>query len=201
MPLGQKARRTRTSILAAAAGEFSTRGYLATTMGDIAAAAGLGLGSVYQYFRDRTDVVAALTHNAVRGIERGTDVRWRVDEGVAGLERILTNFIRSYSASGGMARIWEEVSFVDPSLAELRREMGRLFTRPVENELRRAQATGALPADVDPTTAARALTAMVDRWCYVTYVFDPPIGGPPTPEEAGRDLARLWARAVGMQIS
>jgi hypothetical protein len=37
---------------------------------------------------------------------------------------------------------------------------------------------------------------MVDRFCYVTYVFDPPETGPPEPEEAASLLAQLWANAI-----
>ena len=40
---------------------------------------------------------------------------------------------------------------------------------------------------------------MVDRCCYVTYVFDPPQDGPPPPQESAHMLTELWASAVGLQ--
>jgi hypothetical protein len=39
---------------------------------------------------------------------------------------------------------------------------------------------------------------MVDRYCYVIYVFDPPEDGPPSAEESARLLTELWASAVGL---
>jgi hypothetical protein len=43
-----------------------------------------------------------------------------------------------------------------------------------------------------------ALSGMVDRYCYVTYVFDPPEAGPPPAAESADLLTRLWASAVGL---
>ncbi len=64
--------------------------------------------------------------------------------------------------------------------------------------MERAQRAGKLDIDLDPALAARALTGMVDRYCYVTYVFDPPDAGSPSSEESAAVLAQLWARAIGI---
>src|SRR4029077_5394250 len=39
---------------------------------------------------------------------------------------------------------------------------------------------------------------MVDRYCYVIYVFDPPVDGPPTPEDSAHLLTERWASAAGL---
>jgi AcrR family transcriptional regulator len=199
MPLGPKAQRTRAAILRAAAELFARDGYQRTTVADVAAAAGVSLGTVYQYFRDRADLVAALVHhNVTRMLER-TDTAWRVEEGADGLRRVLTNFVDTYAEAGAVAGIWEEVSHVDDELGHLRRTLGRAFTKAVEREIRRAAKADLVRRDVDPAMAAVALTGMVDRYCYVTYVFDPPAGGPPSAEHAAEVLTRLWAGAIGME--
>jgi hypothetical protein len=97
-----------------------------------------------------------------------------------------------------MAGVWEEVSHVDDELADLRRTLGRIFTGSVERELRRARRAGQLDAALDPALTARALTGMVDRYCYVTYVFDPPPDGPPSPGKSAAVLSHLWAAAIGL---
>jgi AcrR family transcriptional regulator len=196
VPAGPKARRTRASILAAASHVFEAKGYTRTTMADIAEAAEVSLGTVYQYFHDRTDVVAALVRAALRQMQRRADVEWRVTEGRAGLERVLLGFVTSYAEHATMARVWEEVSFVDDDLAELRRTLGRVFTDSVERELARAVRAKAVRRDLDPPTVARALTGMVDRYCFVTYVFDPPEGSPPSPAESAAVLTDLWLAAI-----
>lgn len=193
VPLGPKATRTRRAILEAAAREFEANGYQHTTVGQVAAAAGVSLGAVYQYFRDRSDLVAALCQRHLTHMLDSSDAVWRWEDGLEGLNRAVLNFVRSYHDAAGMAGIWEEVAHVDPELADLRRALGRIFTRAVERSLTRIP-----DLEVDPALAATALTGMVDRYCYVTYVFDPPAGGPPSPEESAEVLSRLWAAAIGL---
>jgi AcrR family transcriptional regulator len=197
-PLGPRAQKTRTGILAAAAERFGAAGYQATSMADVATAAGVSLGTVYQYFRDRGDLVAALLQRGVTSMVARSDTTWRVAEGYDGLYRVLHNFVMAYTESARLSGVWEEVAHVDDDLAALRRALGRIFTGAVERELKRATRAGMVRADVDPALAARALTAMADRYCYVTYVFDPPDGGPPPPDTSADVLARLWAGAVGL---
>ena len=180
LPLGPKAQRTREAILAAAADRFGQQGYQRTTVADVAEAAGVSLGTVYQYFRDRSDIVAALCQRHLRSLAE------RQDDTVEGS---ILAFVRSYADAAAMAGVWEEVAMLEPDMAELRRELGRVFTAAAERNLTNL-------TDLDPHLAAVALTGMVDRYCYVTYVMDPPPGGPPPAEESARLLAELWARAT-----
>jgi AcrR family transcriptional regulator len=193
---GPKARRTRASILAAAARVFEAKGYSRTAIADIAEAADVSLGTVYQYFHDRADLVAALVRHAVAEMQQRTDIEWRMAEGRAGIERVVLGFVSSYAGHAAMAKVWDEVTFVEEDLAELRRTLGRVFTGSVERELVRAQRTGGVRADLDPPLVARALTGMVDRYCFVTYVLDPPDDGPPAPETSAALLADLWLAAI-----
>ena len=198
LPLGPKARRTRATILRAAAELFAANGYQRTTVGDVADAAGVSLGTVYQYFRDRSDIVAALVHHGVGGLLQDADQAWRADEGAAGLERVLGRFVASYVNAGAVARVWEEVSHVDEELGALRRRLGRAFTRSIERELSRAVDAGLVRDDLDVRLAAVALSGMVDRYCYVVYAFDPPPGPAPTVEESAQLLATLWSSALAL---
>ena len=91
--------------------------------------------------------------------------------------------------------MWEEVTHTDERLAAVRRDLSRLLeelaaTAPSRGRRQRQLTT---PRDVDAT--ARALTAMVDRFCYMTYIFDP--ADPPMPaEQATQLLTDLWLRAI-----
>lgn len=201
VPVGPRAERTRSALLMAAGRLFAERGYQTTTVADIAESAGVSLGTFYQYFRDRSDVVAALLRIAVTTMLDRTDARWRAAEGRAGLSRVLANFVGAYAETAALSRVWEEVSHVDPDLAALRRDLGRVFTEAVETELIRAGRRGECRSFAPPAAAlaARALAGMVDRFCYVTYVFDPPTAGPPSPDEAAAVLTDLWAAAIDLR--
>ena len=197
-PLGPKATRTREQILAAASVRFGEGGYQATTMADVASAAGVSLGTLYQYFRDRTDLVAALVHRTVTASLARPGAAWRVEDGEDGLRSMLRAFVASYASTASLAALWEEVTFVDDELRDLRRTLTRVFEGSVAKELRRAARLGLVDADVATVATARALCAMADRWCYLTYVFDPPAGGGADPEDGAALLARLWQGALGL---
>jgi len=197
-PAGPKARRTRQLILAAARTQFDRQGYQRTSMVDVALAAGVSQGTVYQYFRDRSDLVVAIIQQALHQLLTRTDTTWRPAEGMAGLERILSNYAVGFAEAPDVVRVWEEVSHTDEEMAELRRSLGRLFEASVEKAIRTGQRSGRIRRGMDPVETSRALCAMTDRYCYVSYVFDPPAGGPPDPAETGRLLAELWATALGL---
>jgi AcrR family transcriptional regulator len=195
VPLGRKARATRNRLLQAAYEQFSETGYRGTKVGDISERAGTSLGTFYQYFRSRADVMTTLVGESVRATL--DQPPWRLDRGASGIRRILREYVEMYEASAPFQGVWEEATHVDEVPAAVRRDLSRFMTEGVEREFRRAQRRGAIAADVDPTLLSRALTAMVDRYCYLTYVFDPP----PVPvpiEESVAVLAHVWAASLGV---
>jgi AcrR family transcriptional regulator len=197
LPAGPRALRTRDSLIAAAADLFSAQGYLETTVGQIAEGAGVGLGTFYQYFRDRADIMSTLVRTTVIDVLK-VDHRWEPGRGRAGLRHVIAAFVRLYAATAPFQAVWEEVTHVDRDMAELRRQSTRLFTDAVEGALAEGVREGSIRCDVDVRATARALTAMVDRYCYLTYVFDPPPDGAPSAEETTELLTSLWADAIGL---
>jgi AcrR family transcriptional regulator len=198
LPAGPRALKTRETLLSSAAELFSSQGYLETTVGQIAEHSGVALGTFYQYFRDRADIMGTLVRTTVADVLK-VDDRWDPGRGRAGLRRVIAAFVRLYALTAPFQKAWEEVSHVEPEMAELRRDSTRLFTDAVAGALDEGACSGVLRGDVDAHEMARALTAMVDRYCYLTYVFDPPAGGPPSPEDTAELLTTLWADAVQLQ--
>jgi AcrR family transcriptional regulator len=172
VPLGRKATRTRQSLLEAAYTLFTRDGYSATTVGDIAAEAGVSLGAFYQYFRDRGDIMAALVGEGAKQMLEDTERVWRPADGREGVHRTLIAFVGHYRNTAGFQRAWEEVTHVDADLADVRRELIQTFAAGVEAALRRGQDDGTIRRDLDPSHTAVALTSMCDRTCYVRFVLD-----------------------------
>jgi AcrR family transcriptional regulator len=194
VPLGRKAARTRASLLDAARTVFIDKGYASTSVGDIASVAGVSLGAFYQYFRDRADVLSALVGEAAQRMLDDASQAWDPGEGREGVRRVLHAFVTHYRATSKFQRVWEEVTHVDGDLAALRRELVHIFTDAVERALVTGQESGAVRADLDAAGAAVALTAMVDRTCYLRFVFDrqPGQGVEPTVDV----LTDIWWTAV-----
>ena len=108
--------------------------------------------------------------------------------------RTLLAFVGHYRNTAGFQKAWEEVTHVEPELAEVRRELVRTFTAGVEAALRRGQEDGTIRRDLDPAHAAIALTSMSDRTCYVRFVLDG--GSGHRVREVAESLTDMWWNAV-----
>jgi AcrR family transcriptional regulator len=142
-PLRRDAERNRQRILAAAASAFAAGG-LHVTMDDIAGAAGLGVGTVYRRFPDKTQLIEALFDAR---IQRTIDVAERAGQRADAWEGLVYFLEQSL-----------EVEATDRGLAELIRSGvggGDVVRRSqaciaplVATLLRRAQDAGQVRADL-----------------------------------------------------
>lgn len=198
VPLGRKAARTYAKLAASAHALFCEQGFQATTVTAIVERAGVGVGTFYQYFLDRADVLAALVGREVADALGSGRQQWAPGTGRDGLHAVVHDYVARYAETARFQAAWEEATHVDPSLAQLRRDLSRIYTDGLERRLGRAAAEGSARDDLEPTRMARAVTAMIDRYCYLTYVFDPP-EHPEPPEEASRVLTELSVSALGLR--
>ena len=137
--------------------------------------------------------MTSLVADSIRGTLRQSP--WRLAQGEAGIRLLLSEYVATYEATAAFQGVWEEATHVDEVPAAVRRDLSRFMTEGVEREFRRAQRGGSLLRELDPALLARALTAMVDRYCYLTYVFDPPPEPVPI-EESVEVLTHVWAASL-----
>ncbi len=79
-PVQQRSRRTVDEILGAAARILVEGGYSALTTNDVAAVAGVSIGSLYQYFPNKDALLSALVERHLNAVERSLATqaeRWR----------------------------------------------------------------------------------------------------------------------------
>jgi AcrR family transcriptional regulator len=199
LPLGRKAARTRDQLLQAAYETFAAKGYQGTSVADIALAANVSLGTYYQYFRDRNDIMSTLVRISVVDLLHGTQKPWDPARGRLGLRRVVAGFVETYVATAPFQAVWEEVTHVDDELAALRRDLSGVFADAVAGALREGAASGLVRTDLDPLAMAKALTSMVDRYCYASYVNAPDGASPPPVDDTVDLLTTLWADAIHLQ--
>jgi len=72
----ERGQRKREKIIWAAAKTFAERGYSATTLGDIAKAAGTLAGSLYYHFTSRDDITREVLKCSMTTIEEKVQVAW-----------------------------------------------------------------------------------------------------------------------------
>ena len=161
----QQKARTRALILEAARARFLEQGYERTTVREIAAAAGVALGTIFKHFPDKSSLLIAATLDDLNGIEQeglgDLDLAAPLDEQ---LRVFITAVYRFWEPRQALARVLlRETWFgTGPWAEEYRDETARLMDRATEL-VASYQQRGELRADADPRVIARSV--------YATYLF------------------------------
>lgn len=194
-PLGRKAERTRTALLVGAYSHFVAVGYRATSVEDIHGAAGVSLGTFYQYFRDKGDVITALVAEQI--LESSTHLLrpGRVHPTLEGAVEAVEPYIRHYAATADFQRVWEEATQIEPEVRAIRSEVSGLIDEALRLSIASGQRAGTVAPELDAAQTAGALNAMVDGYCYRTFV-DKALRDDDVVVTVIRTVATVWHRVL-----
>jgi AcrR family transcriptional regulator len=141
-PLRRDAERNRQRILEAAHGVFAERG-LAATLDDVAAAAGVGVGTVYRRFPNKDDLIEALFEARIAQVVEIARRAAEIADPWDAFETFLTEAATVMAADRGM----KEVLLGSGGRDRVAR--GRAQIEPIAGEIiERAQAAGVLRPDI-----------------------------------------------------
>lgn len=163
-PRQARSREKRAELLNYAEALFVERGYAATTADDIARAAGYSVGTFYNYFRNKRQILLALallrladifTHLRLAKLDLAhgdhhTAIRAAVTSVVAG-ER-----------SQGLRVVWQQLMSLEPELAPYQATVRRYALNLIEERLRAACASGETWPDLDIEGTALAIFSLLD---------------------------------------
>src|SRR4051812_44240595 len=142
-PLRSDAERNRQRILAAAAEVFAERG-LGVSLDDIAAAAGVGVGTVYRRFPDKDALIEALLEEKVRGIQELATSSLEIEDPWEAFERFMRGACRLQAEDRGLKEALLSADRGHERLAAARDTIAPVATKL----LRRAQESGELREDL-----------------------------------------------------
>lgn len=115
-PRQERSRQKRTRLLAAGLALFGERGYEATSIDAIALRAGVAVGSFYQHFRTKRQLLLCLMDQLLEGLEK-LDLR---PKGAASIRLALRDLLQGAFtrdvAYAGAYRAWREAILLDPTL-------------------------------------------------------------------------------------
>lgn len=157
----------RTQILEAAARVFAEKGYDGATVTEIAHAAGLSEGSIYNYFQSKEHLLINIPGQLVEPVLVPLADRPPLPADLAGVERALVEV-----ASAAVERVRRHAGFLKVFLSalpylspEAREAYVRLLPTHVaeilEQFLRAGMRTGLFRRDLNPAIAARTLPGML----------------------------------------
>lgn len=188
--------RTRKSLVDAARVVFERDGYFNSRLIDITTQAPCSIGTFYTYFETKEQIFAAVLA-AVKedmmhpGMERvgSADTPYKV------IEASNRAYFESYARNAKLMDLLEQVASIDMKFREVRRHRSARFIERNARSIAALQQLGLADPDLDALVASRALSAMVSRLAYYTYVLK---------EEASIDelvevSTRLWCNALGIR--
>lgn len=192
-PASRRGRATRATLVAAARTIFERDGFLDARIVDIAAEAGVATGSFYTYFADKDAAFAAVMDEVTEEMLHPVLADDRLEgDPIATIEQTNRAYLKAYRHNARLMALLEQVATIDDDFRELRRRRAVEFSRRNARLIARLQKQGLADPELDPYLAASALSSMVSRTAYTTYV----LGDEVPLERLVFTLTRLWVSAL-----
>jgi AcrR family transcriptional regulator len=117
LPLQRRSRQKRADLLRAGRQLFAEKGYEAASVEQIAGRAHVAIGSFYQHFRSKTQLLLALMDELLEKLSAIT-LKLSAGEARAGILEMLQTGFETEAAYAGAYRAWREAVLADPALAK-----------------------------------------------------------------------------------
>lgn len=163
-PQQTRSREKRASLLRAAARIFAERGYATTTADMIAEAAGVSIGTFYNYFRNKRQILLALVVEQlddIFGQLRLANMDLSHDNARAHIRAAVAVTLRENDRSG-LRRVWHEAMFSEPELIPYQQVIRRHTQERLMEQLQHAQRRGRAWEGLDVEVTALAILSLVD---------------------------------------
>lgn len=186
---------TRRAIIVAARQLFATKGFHRTSVPSIVEAAGVGHGTFYEYFKNRRDVLLALSHDVLHGDP--LPVHGASDDPEVWIRREVQHYIARYVANIEMSKIWSEAIAFDQEIGVVRRSL----REPHLERLRAFVVTLDRP-ELDADIVANALLAMLEHFSFEWFAQgDGPGCSDADVAVAASNVAELWIGALHRRVA
>jgi AcrR family transcriptional regulator len=187
------------AILRAATEVFAEQGYQAATMDAIAERAGIGKGTVYEYFRNKQELFFAVFDDYINSMEQLA--RRSMEPPSAAAAAQIQQAIRSILAMSSETRdlfplvfeFWSASAAPDRQarVATLFRDTYAKFRGLLADQIRRGQQRGEFDRTVDPSGMAAGLVGALDG-LFLQAWFDPTLD----PVSIGGEFVTILLRGL-----
>lgn len=176
LPTSARGMRTRSSLVAAARVVFARDGYVDARIADISVEADVAAGSFYTYFTSKQEIFEAVFDEVQEEMLHPrmgeTDVPADV---VTAIEANNRAYLDLYRSNAAMMAVIEQVATVDEAFRQMRLKRSRAFVDRNARSITRLQKLGLADPELDAEVAAKAISGMVSRLAYATYVLEDPV--------------------------
>lgn len=140
--IGMKGQRTRAQLVTAAREIFAEKGYFSSRLSDITNRVGCSTGTLYTYFRNREDLLAAVIEEAQQSVIHASRTAGVDEDPVARIYRANREYIDSYCENADLMTVMEQVSWVDPHIKRIRSQRSNAFIERNRRSIEKLQHQG-----------------------------------------------------------
>ena len=155
--------RTRQRLLDAAREAFQGVSWSRSRVEDVCRVAGVGHGTFYAYYANKTAVLEALVRRHATSLYALAEAPWTNGDVRGDVRRVIAGFVDLTLADRDIRETWYAAAPSEPPLARLVDEVRDQFVRRIAANLRSAVADQTARATIDVDVAALALAVMVDQ--------------------------------------
>ena len=155
-PVRADARRNQDALVQAAKAVFAASGVDAPVR-EVAEAAGVGLGTLYRHFPQRSDLIVAVFRREVDACADAAPVLAAAHPPVQALSLWLQRFVDFIAAKRGLSAALHSG---DPAFAALPAYFNARFRTALQSLLDAAAQAGEIPADIEPNELLHAVAGL-----------------------------------------
>ena len=155
-PAQARSRARRAALLDATLATFAADGYERTSVSAVCERAGLPVGTFYQHFRSKRQMLLALMDELVHRLD-GLDLQLGGDDPKSAIRHLLEGAFAVERRYVGAHRAWREAALVDAEIARRQRAIRLWTSSRVAAALRAMQRMANARRDVDVDTLAPVL--------------------------------------------
>jgi AcrR family transcriptional regulator len=165
LPKQERSRRTREKIIEAAVRLFDERGFEKTTSNDIAAAAGVSIGSFYVYFADKRQLLLLIFEKLLSERIEALFSNFHAGNPRKSIHQAIQRAFQNKCVTSGLTRIMHVLGEKDEDVAAIRGKLFQLSISHLQEILEKDIQTG-LTNSIDVSVAANLIIHTVDALAY-----------------------------------
>lgn len=178
----EEAEKTKQSIFDAALKVFERKGFVSTTLNDIAKEAGVTRGAIYWHFKNKTDLFLALNEEIeLAAICQLEDIRDNPPGNLADLKRCMLNYLALYENDERLRIMYEIILYKTEMTDELaplmlkERQRDKEIAESLETSIKRLQDTGELTTKLSSVHIIIMIKSfvigLIDMWIFKKHSF------------------------------